>query len=809
MPEPARLSWPVVNRPLAVLLPLVLLACPGTQEKIATAKLADGCFINSDCVSPLVCAFKRCHNACDSDRDCAAGLLCVASDRPFKVCLLPQESQCVYNTDCPEGLVCAVDLRCHPECVDARDCTPNQLCVQGTCASPAQVNDAGMLTPGVTDAGAPGTPRCLYNSDCKAPHVCKGGACLDECKDERDCRSDERCTSGACVQKAGSPTDGGPAAGTDGGSGSGRACLLNSDCPMDEICGADGRCRFQCVEARDCSVGDCCYQHRCRPQSVCASLLPDGGLPQFDGGGSADGGPGYCLNDLGCDDGNFCNGIELCVNNRCQSAAHAICDDFNPCTIDMCNAVQRTCAYASSGVDAGDDDKDGHFNVKCMGTSDDCDDTNPNVFFGHPEECDFVDNNCNGAVDEGLWRERVGARIALNGTQRYPYWAGRPSVVRVDGGYLAAVSSDTIDGALEAFRLDEQLTLVQGPVELLRSSTQWVFLASNPANFGRRLLRPQLAINPDGQVLVAAWLAETGGTTGCSSSPWSTRGAVRATNAQLGPVVPWVDVDLDATFFCPGTTNPDDSTYLTAPRVAWSAGGSRWVAVWGAHYSANVKDAWAGYFDADGGMPVRHPLVPMPDPSRYYTAFHPTSPPFLAVGASNALVAFYGYSVNEPQYFLMDPSLTSRITPVQEIYQSGMIVVGAGVAPDGYYLITRAGASPNQLRRISAITGQQVGGLWTLPARVASGLSPPYGYDSTLELAIAPVRDAFLSVEQDWPNATVALTSSANDGGTVTFKLTLPSTPRSGFTLTPMDDRTAGLFWTDGQLKRTILECGN
>ncbi len=44
-----------------------------------------------------------------------------------------------------------------------------------------------------------------------------------------------------------------------------------------------------------------------------------------------------------------------------------------------------------------DTDNDG-FTIACDG---DCDDTNPNVFPGAPEQCDGLDNDCDGTIDEG------------------------------------------------------------------------------------------------------------------------------------------------------------------------------------------------------------------------------------------------------------------------------------------------------------------------------------------------------------------------------------------------------------------------
>ena len=65
--------------------------------------LAEGCIINTDCSSPLVCAFRKCHQACTSSRDCEPGQRCMASDRPFHVCQLPDERLCCFQQRLSHG----------------------------------------------------------------------------------------------------------------------------------------------------------------------------------------------------------------------------------------------------------------------------------------------------------------------------------------------------------------------------------------------------------------------------------------------------------------------------------------------------------------------------------------------------------------------------------------------------------------------------------------------------------------------------------------------------------------------------------
>jgi hypothetical protein len=68
-----------------------------------------------------------------------------------------------------------------------------------------------------------------------------------------------------------------------------------------------------------------------------------------------------------------------------------LCDDENPCTLDVCDPV--------SGCDITpipDSDGDGY----CDAT--DCDPNDPDVYENAPELCDGKDNDCDGEIDEGL-----------------------------------------------------------------------------------------------------------------------------------------------------------------------------------------------------------------------------------------------------------------------------------------------------------------------------------------------------------------------------------------------------------------------
>ena len=196
---------------LAVLWCLVLGAACSNDDPPG-AGLAEGCILNTDCESPLVCAFRKCHLACTSSRDCKLGQRCMVSDRPFHVCQLDEERSCSYNSDCPDRQFCGIDLQCRDQCVANTDCLADQTCVGGTCADKNELREGGLplaLPEGGKDAST-GQP-CLYTSECPDPLVCRDLVCTRECLTNVDCAQGANCVSSRCV------TNSGTIVGTDGG----------------------------------------------------------------------------------------------------------------------------------------------------------------------------------------------------------------------------------------------------------------------------------------------------------------------------------------------------------------------------------------------------------------------------------------------------------------------------------------------------------------------------------------------------------------------------------------------------------------
>jgi|GEM_PF-3507049 len=82
------------------------------------------------------------------------------------------------------------------------------------------------------------------------------------------------------------------------------------------------------------------------------------------------------------------------------------CDDSDPWTYagapEQCDGLDNDCDLDVDEDLTFDDDGDGYSSfASCGGSQDDCDDVDATINPAANEVCDFVDNNCNGDVDEG------------------------------------------------------------------------------------------------------------------------------------------------------------------------------------------------------------------------------------------------------------------------------------------------------------------------------------------------------------------------------------------------------------------------
>jgi putative metal-binding protein len=161
--------------------------------------------------------------------------------------------------------------------------------------------------------------------------------------------------------------------------------------------------------------------------AACAVLWGCGGrtgISSGDGGFSVSDGDlvRSCTTHADCDDGLYCTGQERCENSLCVPGTPVDCPGQGDCLMGLCDEASRGCAYTETDADA-----DGHFPVACGG--DDCDDTHAEVRPGAPEICDYLDNDCNGATDEGIAYVGLGATKDISA----PEGNGRGPDLRFDG----------------------------------------------------------------------------------------------------------------------------------------------------------------------------------------------------------------------------------------------------------------------------------------------------------------------------------------------------------------------------------------
>ena len=300
---------------------------------------------DTDCTDPDTC------DGIGSCRDNHAAVLTACGDPGDTDCDNPDtcdgSGSCEGNLE-PDGLPC-------PD--DGNDCTAD-VCAAGACSHPNE--------PTGTFCGDPS------DTDCTAPDTCSAGICLDNHDpDEAPCTSDfNDCTDDVCATGACTHPDTplgvacGDGADTDcdnpdtcDGFGfcdanlepDGTGCTSDFNVCTDDVCDT-GLCDhvnhpvgFACGDADDteCTdpdtcdgLGDCLDNHEASGTACGDPADTDCNDPD-----SCDG-EGGCLdnhepNDTSCEDGQFCNGEDLCAAGVCEHAGSPCggpCDEEN----DLC-----------------------------------------------------------------------------------------------------------------------------------------------------------------------------------------------------------------------------------------------------------------------------------------------------------------------------------------------------------------------------------------------------------------------------------------------------------------------------------------
>jgi hypothetical protein len=106
--------------------------------------------------------------------------------------------------------------------------------------------------------------------------------------------------------------------------------------------------------AADCDDGHACTLDSCVVGNVCDHTPLSERCAAGESCTIARGCISSCADDADCDDGDYCNGDERCLAERCAPGAARDCDDGNACTLDRCDSMLASCAYdLALGCDAG------------------------------------------------------------------------------------------------------------------------------------------------------------------------------------------------------------------------------------------------------------------------------------------------------------------------------------------------------------------------------------------------------------------------------------------------------------------------
>ncbi len=264
-------------------------------------------------------------SSCSSDTDCDDGVPCNGQEQCDGGTCLPGEavSCAALDAPCTEG-VCDTDTgEClavgRPDgtaCDDALICTDGDACQDGACAgAPLSCDDDKTCS---VDSCDEATGGCV--------HDMSGCPCVEdaECDDGNACNGQETCATALATCTAGDPVD---CTDLDG------PCTLGTCDPTTAACEATPVVAGSpCDDDKVCTESDSCQEGACVGVTVSCDDDKTCSVDSCDeaaGGCVFDTSPCPCAVDTDCDDGNVCNGDELCdtASQTCEPGDALACDD--------------------------------------------------------------------------------------------------------------------------------------------------------------------------------------------------------------------------------------------------------------------------------------------------------------------------------------------------------------------------------------------------------------------------------------------------------------------------------------------------
>ena len=330
-------------------------------------------------------------------------------------------------------------------CDDGNACTLGDACESGVCvgAESLTCDDEGPCRTGTCDPAV----GCIFtdapdDSSCEIPcfgaATCHAGLCEPDVASQVDCPPpDDPCVE----QLLCDPATGECSKGISRPEGS--ACDLDDNACTLDACGADGHCHslgqqetcalqqqqnpcwtWTCQKAKGClqtsfvEGASCNDLNPCTANDLCVDepggamaclgtpLVVDDGNPCTDDKCDGNGVNHVPVDGLPCAPSDPCAASGVCAEGACVTLEAKSCNDGNPCTDDACdpglgcthanNAFEQACYTGEAGsLDKG----------VCQAGTRACEGGKAGPCEGEvlpgDEVCDGLDNDCDGATDEG------------------------------------------------------------------------------------------------------------------------------------------------------------------------------------------------------------------------------------------------------------------------------------------------------------------------------------------------------------------------------------------------------------------------
>ncbi|NUN16212.1 MAG: hypothetical protein HUU55_21505 [Myxococcales bacterium] len=311
-------------------------------------------------------------NACTTNDTCAAGK-CVGSPNNCD-----DQNSCTLDV-CDATAGC-IHVPLSGACNDGNPCTGPDSCNKGVCVgAPQTCNDNNPCTDDTCDilggcAHVPNTAVCSDGNGCTVGDLCAAGSCKSgnpmACNDGNPCNGTESCIApGVCVA-ANIPTCGdGKITATcgeqcdDGNKQPGDGC--SETCQVEGVtpCTTNAECNDFIPCTQDICENELCVNveddSQCETDEPCMTALCDssqGCIVEQ----TPDNGP--------CSDDNLCTEGDYCLNQECIPGTPVVCNDFDPCTTNLCNPAIG-CAFLPSSGGTCDDGNPCTLNDLCVAGS--------------------------------------------------------------------------------------------------------------------------------------------------------------------------------------------------------------------------------------------------------------------------------------------------------------------------------------------------------------------------------------------------------------------------------------------------------